>query len=1443
MRRSPDWVPGAVAAILMAAAAGPAAAAATQAPARGAVAPVRFAVAPPLGSVDLAPYRRSAPPALGRVPGGGERELNPNDAEVPAALRDAEPPRGGVDPVVQRWEGEARAAMPTPSVAFPGIGNLDGVLPPDPAGDVGPSYYVQWVNLHLDIFDKARGTSAIGGPIAGNALFAALGGDCASHNDGDPVVLYDQLAGRWVLSQMTTTSHQCVAVSQTSDPVYGGWYLYDFLLDAGRGYALDAPKLGVWPRGYALGANMFSGSSFVGTLVAMLERPAMLAGDPGARVVWFFYPYPAYPWAWSVVPADVDGPAPPSARRATFLTLMDDGWLFAAPYDRDELLLFSFDVDWANPSAASFSGPEILDLTAAGYPFDTNLCGYARNCIPQPGTGAGLDALAGRLMYRPKYRYFGTHESLVATHAVDADGTDHAGMRWYELRAAGGSWAVEQAGTFAPDADHRWAGDAALDADGDIAVGYSVSSTVTYPGIRWAGRLASDPPGTLAQGEVTVVAGSGSQTSTYYRWGDYSAMTVDPADGCTFWYTNEYVRTTGTATWETFIASFRFPSCSPCTLPAPTGVTATATPDNLVELAWSAVAGAAEYRVYRSTTSGGPYTLLGTSTTTGFTDHTVDGGVTYYYVVTARASCESAFSAEVSATPTGSCTLPPVFGGLVSASASYSAKCAVDLAWDAATARCGGPVTYAIYRSTASGFTPSAANRIAWGVTGTSYTDASGLLDGVTYHYVVRAVDASNGAEDANGEERSATAHGPRSAATLYGPEGFETYPDGDMAGWGTVVFGGSAADWRGVQRCAAHGGSRIFRYGGTSCTRNYASNRHAAAYPPPVTVPAGSANVRLAFWHRWRFESGYDGAYLRVSLDGATWTYVDGAAILSGGYNDAISGVPVWSGRNDTFTRTVVDLDAACAAAGAAGGCAGRTVYVGFVAYADYWITDDGWYLDDVQITADVPGSCTGTPDDVTSLAARATSGQVKLEWVNPPAGYASTRICRDTTAYPTDPTTCTVVADVAGTPGAYDTYTDAGLTDGTTYYYTVFVDDGAGDYSTGRRVWARPFDTSGKVKWSYHAGESALQPPGVYPGGVGTGAGFVVANDRMLHGLNPTGSGGDWPRSGAFSWEPMGMNGVAQSRPPVVPITVGSSDLVVFLASDDGHVYAADARTGSTLWRSPQLATMLVGSPAGIFGVFGGSVDLLFVGTRDVTVENVLYALDPSTGAVVWSFDNGGGAGAIGIVSSTPAVDYTANRVYFTSRARSGGSSDTVWCLSVSSTGASKVWSVAVGDADASPVVFGGRVYVGTNDGTVYALDAATGAVLASYATGDGAVKGFVVPEFTSTLPRHLYFATTTPLWSVLDSGSSMTLEWSTTAVPDPSAPMVVPGTSEIYVGSSDGSLYQLDTATGAVVASVVLGDGTAAVGSPARDYLSSLAYVGTESGAIYGVALPLR
>jgi len=442
---------------------------------------------------------------------------------------------------------------PAPIANFDGVTNISGVLPPDTNGDVGPNHYMQWVNLSFAIYSKTG--TLLYGPAAGNTIWSGFGGVCQTRNDGDPIVLYDHLADRWMVSQFAVPGgssgyHQCIAVSQTPDPT-GAWYRYDFLYSSTN--MNDYPHFGVWPDGYYMTVHEFANAStWAGQGVAVFERNQMLQGLP-ARMVKFNL-YSTDPNMGGMLPSDLDGPAP-AAGTPNYFVEPDDN---AGGFPQDQIQIWAFHVDWANTANSTFT----RNTTLATAAFDSNMCNGARACIPQQGTTAKLDAIADRAMYRAQYRNFGGYQTIVMNHTVDATSTDRAGIRWYELRNTGGAgWAINQQSTFSPDATQRWMGSVAMNSAGDMAIGYSASSSTMYPAIRYTGRLAADALNSMTQGEGTLMAGTGAQTHTAARWGDYSMLSVDPTDDCTFWFTSEYLAVTGSAPWRTRIGSFKLANC------------------------------------------------------------------------------------------------------------------------------------------------------------------------------------------------------------------------------------------------------------------------------------------------------------------------------------------------------------------------------------------------------------------------------------------------------------------------------------------------------------------------------------------------------------------------------------------------------------------------------------------------------------------------------------------------------------------------------------------------------------------------------------------------------------------------------------------------------------------------------------------------------------------
>ena len=499
-------------------------------------------VSAPLSSIQVIQPQQSKPDpdlnTLRPLPNRGAGKLNPKEQFV--------------DPLLQ----ESGLALQQINIAAPiqnfdGVSNVNGVLPPDTNGDVGPNHYVQMVNLSFAVYSKTG--TLLYGPAAGNTLWTGFGGVCSTSNDGDPIVQYDHLADRWMMSQFALPNYpsgpfyECIAVSQTGDPT-GAWYRYEFQISATK--MNDYPHLGVWPDGYYMSVNQFVGTTWGGAGAVAFERDKMLQGLPAQAV--YFDLYSVDPNLGGMLPSDLDGPAPAAGTPNYFMQADDNGY----GYPQDQLELWQFSVNWTTPSASSFTQVGVFPTAA----FDSDMCLGSRNCIPQSGTTRKLDAIADRLMYRLQYRNFGTHQAMVLNQTVDVNSTDRAGIRWYEMRNSGGGWGIYQQGTFSPDTTGRWMGSIAMDSSGNIGLGYSASSSTMFPAVRYTGRLATDALGSMTQGEGTIINGTGSQTHTASRWGDYSSLSVDP-DGCTFWFTSEYLATTSLSSWRTRIGSFTLPGC------------------------------------------------------------------------------------------------------------------------------------------------------------------------------------------------------------------------------------------------------------------------------------------------------------------------------------------------------------------------------------------------------------------------------------------------------------------------------------------------------------------------------------------------------------------------------------------------------------------------------------------------------------------------------------------------------------------------------------------------------------------------------------------------------------------------------------------------------------------------------------------------------------------
>ena len=457
------------------------------------------------------------------------------------------------DPAVQ--EGAGPMVGTTPGLSFLGLGNgfsgPNGTFavqyaPPDTNAAVGATQIVETVNLSYAVFDKATGTPTAG-PVTINNIWTGVDSSCADgSNLSDPVVLYDQLAGRWVVEIITVSSpyKYCYAVSTSSDAT-GTYNAYAFQDSVGLP---DYAKVGIWPDAYYHSARMFkNGAIYLGPKACAVNRAAMIAGSAATMQCFQI----SNTNVDGMLPSSLDGMVRPPAGSPNYFVLLGSS---------TTLQMWKFHVDFTTPANSTLTGP--TNIAVAAYTEATSFNGT----VPQLGTTTKLDGLGFTLMHRLAYRNFPganpPHESLVATHnvAVGSSASRRYAPRWYEIRSPGTTPVVYQQSSYSPDATYRWAGSIAMDKLGDIALGYSASSSAIHPAIRYTGRYFFTPVNGM-QAEATILNGTGSQTGRLNRWGDYSSMAIDPMDGCTFWYAQEYIQTSGSYNWSTRLASFKFPFC------------------------------------------------------------------------------------------------------------------------------------------------------------------------------------------------------------------------------------------------------------------------------------------------------------------------------------------------------------------------------------------------------------------------------------------------------------------------------------------------------------------------------------------------------------------------------------------------------------------------------------------------------------------------------------------------------------------------------------------------------------------------------------------------------------------------------------------------------------------------------------------------------------------
>ena len=429
------------------------------------------------------------------------------------------------------------------------------VAPPDTNAAVGDTQVVQWVNLCYAVYDKFTG-APIAGPFKGNDFWKGFGGACETSNDGDIIIQWDKSNHRWLAAQNVFSSPYmtCIAVSQTADAT-GSYYRYAF---SQPGFP-DYPKWGLTRGAYYQTQNIFDPILVFGVNVCAYDAKSMLKGSSNATQVCIFDNSNGTYFDDSMLPADDDSDQGPT-NREVLLGSIDNFF----PGDT-HVYEYVFDANFGNPAKSTLTGVNgSMPITVPA--FNLAFCAgqYSiTDCVKQPGTIYQLDTLGDRLMYRLAHFNDRGTQHYVVTHSVK--NSTAVAVRWYEFRAQGlGTTGLSlfQWGQTPDDGKYRWMGSAAMDKMGNIAIGYSRSSAAAgdYPSIYYAGQTAGDPLGTT-ETEALIKQGSGSQTDTVDRWGDYSSMALDGQDSCTFWYTTEYYHATDRFAWSTWLASLKFPSC------------------------------------------------------------------------------------------------------------------------------------------------------------------------------------------------------------------------------------------------------------------------------------------------------------------------------------------------------------------------------------------------------------------------------------------------------------------------------------------------------------------------------------------------------------------------------------------------------------------------------------------------------------------------------------------------------------------------------------------------------------------------------------------------------------------------------------------------------------------------------------------------------------------
>ena len=858
--------------------------------------------------------------------------------------------------------------LPTPSVSFEGMSQADttqGFLPPDTNGAVGPNHYIQNVNVCFRVWNKS------GTPLTATTsfvtLFSALG--CGTSINGDPIVLYDQLADRWLISEFCTVAnpndHQLIAVSKTNDPS-GAYYLYDFPMPNNK--FNDYPHLSVWADAYYMTDNQFSPSlkTFEQSGVFAFNRAKMLVGDPSASFVYFdtavlFPPSTGNTGPDGIggmLPANVDGYLPPPVGTPCPFVYFE-ATAFSDP--ANQLRIFDFHVDFTTPANSSFTERVGSPLPVAA--FDPGDPSGSRNVIPQPSPASSstyVDAINDRIMFRLAYRNLGSSEALLMNHTVDvgSGNTYQGAVRWYELTrtSPNAAFTIVEQQTFAGNAGDtasRWMGSIAMNFQGDIALGYSVSSTSVFPSIRYAAKLFTDPSGGgLAQGEQTMITGAGAQESTSGRWGDYSCMTVDPADDCAFWYTQEYYASSSMSSWQTRIGKIVVGTQATSPRGTISGVITSCPTGQPVQNAIITVSGG----FWRASAADGTYSV------------TLAPG-TYTAAATA-AGLPSVMSGNLVVTNGGNATfnaclqgLPVLSGGTATiASENFTpANGAPDpgeyVTVNLPISNTGSANTnslVATLQANSGVIDPSGAQNYGVVTTGGAAVSRqfSFVANGTCGSNITLTLNLQDGANNL-GTVTYTLPLGVLNSSPLFS-EAFDGVSAPALpAGWTTTATGGETA-WVTSTTSSNSSPNNAF-------APDVGNIGNTALVTPIINVPAGGG--QLTFRNLYNMEDTYDGMVLEISINGGAFTDITsgGNTFITGGYTDTIatdSGSPIagrsaWSGlsagtaSSPAYIMSTINLPAAAV---------GQPIQLKWRAACDESVTatgNAGCRIDNISITA----------------------------------------------------------------------------------------------------------------------------------------------------------------------------------------------------------------------------------------------------------------------------------------------------------------------------------------------------------------------------------------------------------------------------------------------------------------------------------------------------------